>query len=119
GSSASCRSRSPSTRRPGRAPPATSPATTDDAHRIALPRDLTDEITAELIRARIRVARRAARAAALESLLASVSTLERQPPRPATELDLLAGGDPAEGARKLRLVQSLRESPHERRKDVP
>ena len=85
--------------------------TTEDRHRLSLPRDLSGEITGELILARIRVARSESRVAALESLLETVSLLERQLRRPVTVLDLLSSGDPAERARRLRLARSLREPP--------
>jgi hypothetical protein len=73
-----------------------------------LPRDLSEEITAELIHARIRVARSASRVAALESLLDIVWLLEHELRRPVTLLDLLSGADPAEQARRTRLVRALR-----------
>ena len=88
--------------------PTTRTATTDDSHRLPLPRDLTDEITAELIHARIRVARSASRVTALESLLDVVWRLERELGRPVTMLDLLATDDPDERRRRLLLARNLR-----------
>lgn len=85
-------------------------ATTECDHRLALPRDLTDEITAELIHARIRVARSASRVSALENLLEVVWTVERDLGRPVTLVDLVASADPPERARRMRLVRALRPS---------
>jgi hypothetical protein len=80
----------------------------DEAHRVALPRDLTGEVTAELIQARIKVARSASRVSDLESLLEIVWVLERELRRPVTLLDLLSELDPAERARRMGLVRALR-----------
>jgi len=46
--------------------------------------------------------------AALESLLDLVWTLERELRRPVTLDDLLSGAEPAEEARRLRLLRALR-----------
>jgi len=46
--------------------------------------------------------------AALESLFDLVWVLEHELRRPVTLVDLLSGADPAERARRLRLVQALR-----------
>lgn len=82
-----------------------------------LPRDLSGEITSELIHARIRVARSKSRIAELESLLDVVWLLERELRRPVTLLDLLSGAEPAEQARRRRLVRVLR-LPREDRKEL-
>jgi hypothetical protein len=91
-----------------RAPPTRGTATTEQAHRLSLPRDLTNEITAELINARIRVARSASRVTALESLLDIVWQLEHELHRPVTLLDLLSTDDPDERKRRLQLARCLR-----------
>jgi hypothetical protein len=45
---------------------------------------------------------------ALESLLDLVWLLEQELRRPVTLVDLLSGADPAEHARRVRLVRALR-----------